>query len=402
MTTEPTQTDAAPDPEPKGRRDDGEATPKTPDSPEPRPSTAAEPFGREFARLFYESGESTWQATTWMGVRTFKLPLDLWTLQEIIVETRPDLVIETGVAEGGTTLFIAHLFDLMGEGEIYGVDVDLSRVSERTRKHPRVRLIEGSSLEERVLTQLRQAAAGRRVMVDLDSDHSAGHVLGELSELGPLVSPGCYLVVEDGILGRPIEPDFGPGPSEAVEAFIAGDVPFSVDSDRERLLATFNPGGYLRRTDGAQEPPTVPAPRSGPDPEAAVAGELRAARAEVTALTGRLAEVESELEQLTGTLGASSKRVAELTSKLARATQAIRERDLHIAELERRGGGSLEPGVDSVHRELMAMRLRLERIHSSLPLRIYNRLRKVPPVSWVARRRTEGFQGDFERARDGR
>jgi cephalosporin hydroxylase len=82
----------------------------------------------------------------------------------------------------------------------------------------------------------------------LDSDHACEHVLAELEAYGPLVTPGCYLIVEDtNVNGHPVLAEHGPGPAEAVETFLATGAIFDVDRDRERLLLTFNPGGYLRR-----------------------------------------------------------------------------------------------------------------------------------------------------------
>lgn len=207
----------------------------------------------EFERLFYESAERTWHTVTWMGVPAFKLPLDLWAFQEIVFETRPDLIVEAGVDHGGTTLFFASLLDLIGEGHVIGIDIDLSKVDELVRSHPRITLVEGSSAAPEVQAQLELAARGRRVMVDLDSDHSARHVQAELRALSPLVSPGCYLVVEDTNLnGNPVREDFGPGPAEALEQWLSTDPPFDVDRSRERLLATWNRNGYLRRRGGAR------------------------------------------------------------------------------------------------------------------------------------------------------
>ncbi|MDX6614929.1 MAG: hypothetical protein QOD60_20 [Solirubrobacterales bacterium] len=257
----------------------------------------ARAVGEEFERLFYSSMGQTWAGVEWLGVRALKLPLDLWVMQEIVTETRPDLIIETGVAEGGSTLFFASILDLLGgNGRVIGVDVDLSKVDARVRSHPRVTLIEGGSTDARVLAQLGESASGRRVMVNLDSDHTALHVSAELRALSPLVGPGCYLVVEDTIVnGNPVEPDFGPGPAEALETWLGTNPPFEVDRGRERLLATFNPGGYLRRVGDLDQPPPA-APRPGPAaaapparpvPEApsrsAVLAETRAAVAELVA-----------------------------------------------------------------------------------------------------------------------
>jgi cephalosporin hydroxylase len=191
--------------------------------------------------------------TKWLGVHAVKSPSDLWVTQEIIWETGPDLLIETGVYQGGSALFYACVFDLIGNGEVMGVDIDLSAVHPDVRAHPRITLIEGSSVEPAVVDQIRKATAEKRVMVDLDSDHAAAHVLEELRSLAPLVSPGCYLVVEDTGIGRPLGKHLLPGPAEALEEWLADGQPFEVDRSREKFLLTASPGGYLRRveTDGS-------------------------------------------------------------------------------------------------------------------------------------------------------
>ena len=207
----------------------------------------------EFNRLYYD--RRVWAGgTLWLGVVTQKLPSDLWTMQEIIVETRPEILVEAGVSRGGSTLYYAGLFDLLGEGEIIGIDIDLSHVPDWVAAHPRITLLEGSSTGDEVLAAVRERVAGKRVMVTLDSDHSAEHVAGELRAYSPLVSEGCYLVVEDTNLnGHPVRGDFGPGPMEALDEWLAEAPPFVRDPTREKFLATFNPAGYLRRTGAAPE-----------------------------------------------------------------------------------------------------------------------------------------------------
>jgi cephalosporin hydroxylase len=197
-----------------------------------------------FHRLYYES--HVWKDTHWLGVPTQKLPLDLWIYQEILHETRPDLVIETGTARGGSALFLASILDLLGAGEIVTIDV---LPAEGRPSHERITYLTGSSTSEAVLDEVRELAAGREhVTVILDSDHARDHVLEELRQYGPLVSRGCYLVVEDTNVNRnPVRPDHGPGPMEAVEEFLQETDDFTVDRGREKFLMTFNPKGYLRR-----------------------------------------------------------------------------------------------------------------------------------------------------------
>jgi cephalosporin hydroxylase len=201
-----------------------------------------------FHRLYYErgGGGTTWCDTWWFGVRVFKSPLDLWIYQEILNDTRPDLVIETGTAFGGSALFLATMFDMIGHGEVITVDV-----TPRARPtHDRIRYLEGSSVDSQVLAEVAATARDRRrVMVVLDSDHARDHVLRELERYAPFVTEGCYLIVEDtNVNGHPVHRGFGPGPHEAVEEFLTHHDEFERDRRREKFLVTFNPGGYLRRT----------------------------------------------------------------------------------------------------------------------------------------------------------
>ncbi len=303
----------------------------------------------EFERLFYDSLRETWAAATWLGVRAFKLPLDLWVLQEIVTETRPDLIIESGVAEGGSALFLANVLDLIGgEGRVIGVDVDLSKVAPETRNHPRVSLVEGSSTEPKVLARLAAAAEGRRVMVDLDSDHSALHVTSELRALSPLVSPGCYLVVEDGVVnGNPVEPNFGPGPTEALEEWLSTKPPFEVDTSREKFLATFNPGGYLRRVEieGAPAPaPPPPAARPETAPAQPFAAETPPAGLEV-----------SEVHQPLADLVPEGSRVLELGCGAGELSAVLRERRCTVVGVEEQPelAAQAEEVCDRVHRRAL-------------------------------------------------
>jgi cephalosporin hydroxylase len=208
-----------------------------------RIASAVEEFQKA---VFWRSGQ-LWGNNTWAGVKALKGPWDVWIAQEILWETRPDLVIETGVHEGGSTIFYAQILDLIGHGEVLAVDIDLSTVDRRVADHPRVTLIEGSSVAHDVVDRIREAASGKRVMLNLDSDHAASHVLQELRLLADLVSPGCYLIVEDTAIGRPLGKHLLPGPAEALEQWLAEGQPFEVDSSREKFLLTASPGGYLRR-----------------------------------------------------------------------------------------------------------------------------------------------------------
>ena len=199
-----------------------------------------------FHRRYYERYRETWMNTYWLGVQTLQMPLDMWIIQEMIYEVRPDVLIETGTFDGGSALFFASVFDLVDQGRVITVDVTRRP---KVPDHPRIRYLSGSSVSGEILAQIRDMIRpGERVMVVLDSGHRKEHVLQELRSYSPLVTAGSYLVVEDtNVNGHPVDPDFGPGPMEAVEEFLAANRDFESDRSREKFEFTFNPRGYLKR-----------------------------------------------------------------------------------------------------------------------------------------------------------
>lgn len=202
---------------------------------------------KEFHQLYFYEKERTWKNNTfWLGVPVAKCPLDLWIYQEVINETKPDIVVEAGTAFGGSALFLASICDLVNHGQIITIDVE---EQPNRPQHARIKYVSGSSISARVVAEVNSfISPDARVMVILDSDHSAEHVRRELEAYSSLVTVGCYLIVEDtNINGHPVLPHFGAGPMEAVESFLKTSTEFKRDPDREKLLMTFNPGGYLRR-----------------------------------------------------------------------------------------------------------------------------------------------------------
>lgn len=202
---------------------------------------------RSFNRYFYARADLTWGRTSWLGIPLWKNPLDLWVYQEILWEVRPSLIVETGTYRGGSALYIASLCDLMGYGQVLTIDIEAR--TDRPQ-HPRIEYVDGSSLSPKTieLVERRVGAASGPVLVVLDSDHHRPHVQAELDMYHRFVTPGSYLIVEDtNINGHPVKPSFGPGPMEAVAAFLPRHPEFAVDRSRERYLVTHNPGGYLRR-----------------------------------------------------------------------------------------------------------------------------------------------------------
>lgn len=175
-----------------------------------------------------------------------KYPTDLFIYQEIISETKPDLLIEAGTFKGGSAYYFASLFDLLGRGRVMTVDI---QDRPGRPKHPRIEYLLMSSTSDEALLRIKSAIQPNdRVMVSLDSDHSAEHVFRELQLYAPLVSKGCYLVVEDtNINGHPVYSSFGPGSMEALEKFMANNQDFVIDHSREKFKLTVAPSGYLRR-----------------------------------------------------------------------------------------------------------------------------------------------------------
>jgi cephalosporin hydroxylase len=202
----------------------------------------------DFHHLYYNGLEgegNIFSRTHWMNVPCYKCPLDLWIYQEIIAELRPDLIIETGTLLGGSALFMAHMLDIAGKGELITIDIQVRTPRPR---HPRIRYVTGSSADPGLIQSLMADRPDETRLVILDSDHSKAHVLNELRLLSPYVSLNSYIIVEDtNVNGHPTLPSFGEGPFEAVEEFLSTNIDFAVDSSREKFLMTFNPKGYLKR-----------------------------------------------------------------------------------------------------------------------------------------------------------
>ncbi len=200
----------------------------------------------DFAKLYHHGDNPVWFGqTTWLGVPIQKLPSDLQVMQEILWEKKPDVLIEAGTYLGGSALYFATLFDAIGHGRVISLDIEHVR---ELPQHERITyLIASSSAAETVEKVKSLIKDGETVMVDLDSAHNRDHVLQELRLWSPLVTPGQYLIVEDtNVNGHPVLPDFGPGPMEALDEFLSGSPPFSIDEGKhQKYLHSFNPRGYL-------------------------------------------------------------------------------------------------------------------------------------------------------------
>ncbi len=186
---------------------------------------------------------------TWMGNQVFQNVLDLWTIADTISEIQPGLIIECGTYQGGSALFYASLFDLIGHGHVITIDIEKLHDHE----HPRVEFWTGDSTSDEIVPRVEAAARDHDgpVMVILDSDHSKTHVRREMEAYAPLVTPGSYLLVQDGVIDTlGIFRRRRPGPLPAIQEFLAVHRDFEVDVDRcNRFLITHHPAGWLRRTE---------------------------------------------------------------------------------------------------------------------------------------------------------
>jgi cephalosporin hydroxylase len=222
-----------------------------------RPAPSGPPLtaeDREVIRRFHELYYRRWTqggetiSIGWLGHETLKCPLDMWIYQELIIATRPELIVETGTRFGGSALFMAGVCEQIGHGRVVTIDIDEGLKGFRP-PHDRITYINGSSLDSGIHAEIASLAKDRSCLVILDSDHSCDHVLAEMRLYSPLIKTGGYMIVEDSnVNGHPALPDFGPGPMEAIDIFLAETGDFEPDEDCQRFLMTLNPRGYLKRT----------------------------------------------------------------------------------------------------------------------------------------------------------
>jgi cephalosporin hydroxylase len=197
-----------------------------------------------YYRRWLKDGADT-KNLSWFGYELIKCPLDLWLYQELVIRTRPDVIVETGTWCGGSALFLAMILDQLGHGQV--ITIDIEPQPDRP-EHSRLSYLTGSSINPQILAQVRDAIGNHRALVILDSNHSAAHVYEEMLAYNPLVQVGDYLIVEDtNVNGHPVWSDFGPGPMEAVDKFLSENNEFVIDHRCERFLMTLNPRGYLKR-----------------------------------------------------------------------------------------------------------------------------------------------------------
>lgn len=202
----------------------------------------------------------------WMGRPIIQYPQDIVAMQEIIWSVQPDLIIETGIAHGGSLVFSASMLELNAacggpaDGSVLGVDIDIRPHNRAAIEHHplsrRISMIEGSSIAPEVIARVHAAAVAKhRVLVCLDSNHTEEHVLAELEAYAPLTSVGSYCVVFDTIvedLPADMYPDrpWAPGnsPKSALRRYLKNHPQFVHDETFDhKLLISMAPGGYLRR-----------------------------------------------------------------------------------------------------------------------------------------------------------
>jgi cephalosporin hydroxylase len=206
---------------------------------------------REIGQLFHKL--DIWQNMWYLGIRIQKNPCDLWMMQQLLYETKPDYVVEMGTFRGGSALYFAHILDGLGLEDSKVITVDVENACQEAAKMPlwkrHVEFIQGSSIDPQVADSIRKRTQGKRVLVVLDSVHERQHVLKELEFYAPLVGPGGYVVVEDTNFDGLLQSSTGNGALAGIYDFqkTPAGRHFTQDFSREALVLTFNPGGWLKR-----------------------------------------------------------------------------------------------------------------------------------------------------------
>lgn len=203
---------------------------------------------------------------SWLGRPVIQLPEDMIRIQEAIYRVKPDVIVETGIAHGGSLVYYASLCEAMGKGRVVGVDIEIRphnrEAIEAHELFERITLVEGSSTDPEIVGQVQAAVDGAEsVFVLLDSNHTKEHVIAELDAYAPLVTPGSYIVAADGIMEKVVgaprtQPDWEwNNPRAAASEWVAAhegfelaepDFPFNEGSVRS--MVTYWPGGWIRRT----------------------------------------------------------------------------------------------------------------------------------------------------------
>jgi len=194
----------------------------------------------------------------WLGIPIIQLPEDMILMQELIFKIQPDIIIETGIAHGGSIIYYASLLELLDKGKVIGVDIEIRehnrKVIERHPMFKRIKLIEGDSTSKKTIEKIRKIIPkDSKVIVCLDSNHAKNHVLKELQLYHGFVNPRSYIVVFDTItsrlagLGTCDKLYINNSPKEAIEEFLKEHNNFEIDKNYNKLYVSYNLNGYLRR-----------------------------------------------------------------------------------------------------------------------------------------------------------
>jgi cephalosporin hydroxylase len=195
---------------------------------------------------------------TWLGIPIIQYAEDVVMLQELIWKIKPDVIIETGVAHGGTAILYSSILELLGAGRVIGIDIDIRKHNRLAiNSHPlskRITLIEGSSIDENIFNTVKKSIKeNEKVLVTLDSNHSYEHVKNELEIYSTMVTPGSYLVAMDGAQAQVWDIPNGKrewekdNPLRAIEDFVKKNKNFEIDEYYTRLRITSNPKGFLKK-----------------------------------------------------------------------------------------------------------------------------------------------------------
>jgi cephalosporin hydroxylase len=202
---------------------------------------------------------------SWFGRPIIQLPEDMFRLQEVIYSVQPDVIVETGVAHGGSLVFYASICKAMDRGRVVGIDIEIRphnrHAIESHPLFPLITLIEGSSIDPDIVSQAKaQVREGETVLVLLDSCHTKEHVLAELNAYSTLVSPGSYIVAMDGIMEQVVgaprtQPDWSwNNPRAAAQEFVAANTGFVIEQPPSQFNegsiskpVTYWPSGYIKR-----------------------------------------------------------------------------------------------------------------------------------------------------------
>ncbi|MDO9181961.1 MAG: cephalosporin hydroxylase family protein [Bacteriovorax sp.] len=197
---------------------------------------------------------------SWMGRPIIQYPQDMIVTQELVFQVKPDLIIETGIAHGGSLVYSASLLELLGgDGMVLGIDIDIRQHNrEAIEAHPmskRIKMIQGSSISDEVKNQVYEFAKNKkRILVMLDSNHTYEHVLEELKIYSPLVKKGSYLMVFDSVIDDLPNDLFvdrpwgeGNGPQKSVFEFLKTNKRFEIDKKVDnKIMISVAPNGYLK------------------------------------------------------------------------------------------------------------------------------------------------------------